>query len=236
MAQGEALPYLGPAGPRACAETGYLGGGNRVSNMDLDEFLGEHPQGFRKRDLYDSLKVERGRNKPVDRAIKWYVRLGLLRVETVKEGGRTLPYYVPVTAAEREASRVFEEARQGMVKSLREELPPPDAPLEVQAEEMAGLLVGIHNIGGYLAAGWLEAAMRRQVNEEAAGREKGGEPSEEEVEEARDLSAIHWLVGRTDYLNELTIDIMLTVVLARRKAAPRALEIFRAHLEGEVAT
>ncbi len=198
---------------------------------DLQEFLGKHPEGVRKRDMYAAFKVGNGGNKPIDRAVKFLQKVGALRVEMRREGGHLVPYYFLVTPAEEEATRTFEEARRGILKVVQGELPPIDAPLDVQADEMAGLLVGIHAIWGQLAASWLRRALGQEVDGSAVAKEKGREATDEEIEEARDLAAIKWLVGRTTYLEEMTIDMMLPVLLARRGAAARTLEIFRASVQ-----
>ncbi len=132
------------------------------------------------------------------------------------------------------ALAVFDAATARMLEGLLSELPREDAPLEGQAEDLAALLWVLCLGRAHLLAGFLEDALRAkppQPHEEAA---RGALEWAKASIDPQDLAAVLHFIGRTWYLDKAFDDPALTVLLARRKAARRALAIFGSHLAAQL--
>jgi len=164
--------------------------------------------------VWDGLKRKGMSRHTMERALDDLVNQGLLRRAPTGGGRGWRGEYAYVPPKERRASALFYEDIEAIRGIIAKELLPEDAPIGRQAEDLAGLLLCLFRMRGWVFASLLQRALEVKTDE----------------------GAIHWFMGHAGYLEELTDDTLLLAVLNRRPAAPRALEIFQRCLERIAAT
>jgi hypothetical protein len=150
----------------------------------------------------------------MERVLDDLVNRGLLRRDPTGGGRGWRGEYVYVPLQQRKANERFRRILEQIRSCITQELLPEDAPIDRQAEDLAGLLLCLFRMRGWVFASLLQRALEVKTDE----------------------GAIHWFMGHAGYLEELTDDTLLLAVLNRRPAAPRALEIFQRCLERVAAT
>jgi len=150
----------------------------------------------------------------IERVLDDLVNQGLLRRDPTGGGRGWRGEYVYVPIQQRKANERFRRILEQVRSCIAQELTPEDAPIDRQAEDLAGLLLCLFRMRGWVFASLLQRALEVKTDE----------------------GAIHWFMGHAGYLEELTDDTLLLAVLNRRPAAPRALEIFQRCFERIAAT
>jgi len=164
--------------------------------------------------VWDGLKRKGMSRHTMERELDDLVKQGLLRRDPPGGGRGWRGEYAYVLPEERRASALFYEDIEAIRGIIAKDLLPEDAPINRQAEDLAGLLLCLFRMRGWVFASLLQRALEIKTDE----------------------GAIHWFMGHAGYLEELTDDTLLLAVLNRRPAAPRALEIFQRCLERIAAT
>jgi len=164
--------------------------------------------------VWDGLKRKGMSRHTMERELDDLVKQGLLRRDPPGGGRGWRGEYAYVLPEERRASALFYEDIEAIRGIIAKDLLPEDAPIDRQAEDLAGLLLCLFRMRGWVFASLLQRALEVKTDE----------------------GAIHWFMGHAGYLEELTDDTLLLAVLNRRPAAPRALEIFQRCLERIAAT
>jgi len=164
--------------------------------------------------VWDGLKRKGMSRHTMERELDDLVKQGLLRRDPPGGGRGWRGEYAYVLPEERRASALFYEDIEAIRGIIAKDLLPEDAPINRQAEDIAGLLLCLFRMRGWVFASLLQRALEIKTDE----------------------GAIHWFMGHAGYLEELTDDTLLLAVLNRRPAAPRALEIFQRCLERIAAT
>ncbi len=159
--------------------------------------------------VWDGLKRKGMSRHTMERALDDLVNQGLLRRAPTGGGRGWRGEYVYVPLQQRKANERFRRILEQIRSCITQELLPEDAPIDRQAEDLAGLLLCLFRMRGWVFASLLQRALEVKTDEDA----------------------IHWFMGHAGYLEELTDDTLLLAVLNRRPAAPRALEIFQRCLE-----
>ena len=165
-------------------------------------------------EVWDGLKGKVMSQHTMERVLDDLVDRGFLRRDPPGGGRGWKGEYAYVPPEKRRASVLFYEDIEAIRGIIAKELLPEDAPINRQAEDLAGLLLCLFRMRGWVFASLLQRALEVKTDE----------------------GAIHWFMGHAGYLEELTDDTLLLAVLNRRPAAPRALEIFQRCLERIAAT
>lgn len=162
--------------------------------------------------IWDGLERKGMSRLTMERALDDLVKQGLLRRDPPGGGRGWRGEYAYVPPKERKASALFYEDIKAIRGVIAEDLLPEDAPIDRQAEELADLFLCLFCMRGGLFATFLQAALEAKT----------------------DKGTIDRFRGHAGYLDESADDTILLTVLRRRRAAPRALEIFRSRLESEL--
>jgi len=144
-------------------------------------------------------------------------------------------WYLNLPRASR-ASKSFDRARSGILEVISNALPREDAPIEAQAQELADLLFILSLYRSLGLADLLTKALKAKPLGGLKTTQALGSKDRDEALDPRDVTAIRSFIGRTGYLDEAWDDPTLLVLLDRRPAAPRAMEIFQRCLERIAAT
>lgn len=159
--------------------------------------------------LKDGLVPRSTSQHTMERDLERLIEKGFLRRDPPGGGRGWKGKYVYVPPEGRRASALFYNNLEAVRGCIAKECLPEDAPIDRQAEELAGLLLCLFRLRGQVLASLLREALEVKTDE----------------------GAIHWFMAHAGYLEELTDDTSLLAVLSHRPAAKMALEISQRRLE-----
>jgi hypothetical protein len=132
------------------------------------------------------------------------------------------------------ASKSFDRARSRFLEAASKVLPREDAPIKTQAQELADLLFALSLHRSLSLMELLTKALEVETQVWLKTTQAFESKDRGEALNPRDVAAIRSFIGRSGHIDEAFDDPALLLLLDHRKAASKALEIFRSRLNDEL--
>jgi hypothetical protein len=172
-----------------------------------------------------------GSRRTIWKELKRGIQEGEYRKEPPEVGrGRRGRWYLnPPGAAG--ASKLFGRLCQRIQDVISNAQPREDIPIKAQAQELADMLHVLSMLRGLTLADLLAKSLKMKPPGALKAANRPGSMGSNGPPDPQDVAAIRYFLGRIGYVDEAFDDATLLLLLDRRPAAERTLEIFQRRLD-----